>query len=92
MKLSTFLRYLFPVLAIIGLVQVLISVCGPWVLSKMIDFKFTTLEASSIGIIGGADGPTAVFVTHPKGISRFMPWIFLIGGSTGFFLLRKCTK
>ena len=31
---------------------------------------FTSAEASSIGIIGGADGPTAIFVT-----SRLAPWL-----------------
>ena len=48
-------------------------------------------EAASIGIIGGADGPTAIFVT-----SRFSPqftqWLLVCGlvlGIVGFLLLRK---
>ena len=33
-------------------------------------FGFTAQEAASIGIIGGADGPTAIFVT-----SKLAPWL-----------------
>ncbi len=37
--------------------------------------NFTSKDASSIGIIGGADGPTAIFVTGPEGV---FPWVLLL--------------
>ncbi|MFC1771283.1 sodium ion-translocating decarboxylase subunit beta [Candidatus Margulisiibacteriota bacterium] len=39
------------------------TLIGSLVLSKYAGFGFTLKEAASIGIIGGADGPTAIFVT-----------------------------
>ena len=46
-------------------------------------------EAYSVGIIGGADGPTAVFVTTPVWISYILPVVCLIVGAVGFLKLRK---
>lgn len=52
-------------------------------------------QSSSIGIIGSADGPTAIFVTATY--SGF-PWSYLffglvfLAGITGYFLLRKCKR
>ena len=45
--------------------------------------------AYSVGIIGGADGPTAVFVTAPVWISYIVPVMCLIIGILGFLKLRK---
>lgn len=50
-------------------------------------------ETASIGIIGGADGPTAIFVTTKVGFNwnvALMAAVFLLG-TMGFFLLR-CRK
>lgn len=49
--------------------------------------------AASVGIIGGADGPTAIFVTSPTGGPR-VPWygfpILTIAGIVGlWWSLRK---
>ena len=49
-------------------------------------------EAASIGIIGGADGPTAVFVTTQTGFDwdvALMAAVFLLGIG-GLFILRRC--
>lgn len=51
-------------------------------------------EAASIGIIGGADGPTAVFITTKVGLDwdvALMAAVFLLG-IVGFFLLRPRKK
>ncbi len=37
--------------------------------------KFASKVAGSIGIIGGADGPTAIFVSGPEGV---FPWALLL--------------
>lgn len=45
--------------------------------------------AVSIGIIGGADGPTAVFVTAPPWMHYLLPGAMLAVGILGFRKLRK---
>lgn len=52
-------------------------------------YTLTRNEAASIGIIGGADGPTAIFVstTVAPAYSIIVPLILLILGMVGFFLL-----
>ena len=50
-------------------------------------------KASTIGIIGGADGPTAVFVTSKVRDSGLPPEamyiVLMLMGILGFFALRK---
>ncbi len=43
--------------------------------------KISTMDASSIGIIGGADGPTAVYV-----VGRLWPFILAAGLSIAALL------
>lgn len=51
-------------------------------------------DAASVGIIGGADGPTAIFLTTKAGIDWDIVIIViaLILGVVGFLRLRKCKK
>ena len=46
-------------------------------------------KSYSVGIIGGSDGPTAVFVTAPVWISYIVPVLCLIVGILGYLKLRK---
>ena len=48
-------------------------------------------NAMSVGIIGGADGPTAVFITAGSGSIRIqlIPWLTLSVGTAGFLLLHN---
>lgn len=46
-------------------------------------------EAATIGIIGGADGPTAVFVTAPNLVSCWFPALFLLAGIGLLIIVRK---
>lgn len=46
-------------------------------------------SAVSIGIIGGADGPTAVFVTVPDWASWVFPMLLLSVGILGLTCMRK---
>ena len=52
-----------------------------------------TTKAASIGIIGGADGPTAVFVTSKVRDSGLPPEamyiVLMLMGIIGFIALRK---
>lgn len=51
---------------------------------------FMPQEAYSVGIIGGADGPTAIFVTAPAWAHYLFPVAMLIVGILGYLRLRKC--
>ena len=53
-------------------------------------YAVTRNEGASIGIIGGADGPTAIFVTTnpaPFGYTIVVSLIILVLGIVGFYLL-----
>ena len=52
------------------------------------------ISAASVGIIGGADGPTAIFVTSSVGISwdAVIMVLVLMVGIVGFLRLRRCRK
>ncbi len=52
-------------------------------------------EAASIGIIGGADGPTAIFVTTRLGgfpTELVLTSIVFVIGTIGFWRLRRCKR
>ena len=57
-------------------------------------FRWTPGESASIGIIGGADGPTAIFVTTRTGFD----WALLLAAAVlalciiAFLRLRNCRK
>lgn len=50
----------------------------------------TDTMAVSIGIIGGADGPTAIFVTAPPWVQYAVPAVMLLVGIWGFVRLSRC--
>lgn len=86
-------RFLFAALGIYGALHFLSGL-----LSRIL-FWIWQLEALarpdpgvSVGIIGGADGPTAVFVTVPQWTSYILPTVALIVGITGFVLLSRCKR
>ena len=52
------------------------------------------MDSASIGIIGGADGPTAIFVTgrfNPQPL-KLLAYILSVLGIVGFILLSKRKK
>lgn len=59
---------------------------------------FSPNESASIGIIGGADGPTSIFVTGVTAQPVGFDWdivimvMLLIVGILGFLRLRKCRR
>lgn len=58
------------VISIIAIVTgglVLLSVAAPIIIGAILDIQMESQLAGSVGIIGGADGPTAIMVT---GVSR----------------------
>lgn len=86
-------RFLFAAFGIYGALYFLSGLWG------RILFWIWQLEAIvkpdpsvSVGIIGGADGPTAIFVTVPRWTSYILPTIALVVGVAGFVLLSRCKR
>ena len=92
-------RFLFAAMAACGAAELLGVLWGYlvyfWyqlVYSEVMCIGATTMESSSIGIIGGADGPTAIFVTTPIWMHYILPVLALVVGIWGFLRLRKCKQ
>lgn len=66
--------------------EVLPAVVGYWVLRT---FAFADPEAASIGIIGGADGPTSIFITAPGWVGVAVPAVLTAVGIVGYYALKK---
>ena len=49
-------------------------------------------EQFSVGIIGGADGPTSIFVTTPVWMHYLLPAAALAVGIWGYLRLKKCRQ
>lgn len=85
-------RFLFLGLAVIAGAQILydgiVSLVGWCILRRTAELA--PKSAGVIGIIGGADGPTAVFVTTPSWTVPVVTAAMLIVGIAGYLLLRHC--
>lgn len=79
-------RYIFLTLAI------LCALWLAWYLGLTMFAQLLANEAASIGIIGGADGPTAIFITTKHGFDWdiLLAGMLMVGGILGFLRLRKC--
>ena len=85
-------RYLFAACAVYGGVKLL---GGLWANLlclgvRIWDHFSADTMAVSIGVIGGADGPTAVFVTTPPWVHDLVPVALLAVGVLGFLKLSRC--
>lgn len=80
------LRFVFAALASIGALG-LLRYLAAWLIGNVFGgISFNVSRAATIGIIGGADGPTAVFVTAATGpVWELLLWILLLAvGIWGF--------
>ena len=83
------LRFVFLVLAFLGLVLLLLHLA----IFHGFSVTLSPSEAASVGIIGGADGPTAIFVSGVPGfLGWFLPIGLIVAGLAGFFLLGRKKK
>ena len=84
-------RFLFLGIGAIGGVRLLydgvVSLIGYFILHREL---VQSGNAAAIGIIGGADGPTAIFVTTPAWTRPAWMAALLIVGVVGYLLLRRC--
>ena len=65
-----------------------------WFLSAVYEIRsqFYPLETYSVGIIGGADGPTAIFVAGPVWAAYLPPVAMLVIGIWGYLRLCRCRQ
>jgi len=85
------------VISIIAIVTgglVLLSVAAPIIIGAILDIQMESQLAGSVGIIGGADGPTAIMVTGVSStgnvILEVVVGVLLV--AAGIWGLRKCKK
>lgn len=86
-------RFLFAACAAYGAAELIPMIFGClsyWILRAWA--MLTPNEAVSIGMIGGADGPTAIFVAAPAWAHYLFPVAMLIVGIWGFLRLRRCKQ
>ena len=88
-------RFLFAACAAYGAAELLDKLVGYVLLClyQLGTFNIGGVQAS-IGIIGGADGPTAIFVTgsSPAWYHFVIPVVLIGVGIWGFLRLRKCKQ
>ena len=60
--------------------------------NQVLGIGMTRVESSSIGIIGGADGPTAIFVTTPVWANYLWALALVCIGVWGFWRLCRCKR
>ena len=57
------MKKIISIIAIIVGGMVLLSVVAPVIIGAILEFQMKAQVAGSVGIIGGADGPTSIMVT-----------------------------
>lgn len=90
-KIKKYCRFAFLLLTVFSSIKLLAYVAAWSVVNIFGGISFSVSKASTIGIIGGADGPTAIFVTTATApVWQFvLMLILLIVGIGGFLVLKK---
>lgn len=87
-------RFLFAAFAVYGTVKWLERLW--FVLLGFFVRESTTIHTSevlSVGIIGGADGPTSILIAGPVWGTLVIPTVFLVVGLLGWiWLAKKCSS
>ena len=82
-------RFAFLAMAVVGALEILGNLAARLAYLFMPDPYLTISEAASIGIIGGVDGPTAVFVATTGWGHWLIPVLLLMVGIFGFIRLSR---
>ena len=88
-----FWRFVFAAIGALGGLG-LLGYLAAWLIGMVLGGISFSLPASSIGIIGGADGPTSVFVTATAGPAwELLICVFLlVAGIIGWRRLNKAIR
>ena len=84
-------RFLFGAVAVYGAARLLGSLLSR-IAAFFIGVSIAVGESSTVGIIGGADGPTAIFVTSPRWTGLAVSFGAMAIGIVGFVLLRRLKR
>lgn len=83
-------RWAFLALAIWGFFKILPGIwANIFMLILNIKANLSPNDAYSVGIIGGADGPTAIFLTTPDWVHYVLPVLAIAVGVFGYIKLKK---
>jgi len=86
-------RFLFAAIALLGGFHLIRMLWTRFlILAAGSQTLVATSEVYSVGIIGGADGPTAIFVTGPSWPAWILPCVLLAVGLFGFWRLSRCKR
>lgn len=89
-------RFLFAAFAVLAAGWILLSRLFLYfgMFLETLTWSFSPNHAASIGVIGGADGPTAIFVTGPAGFDWDIAIVavVLILSIAAYLRLRKCKQ
>ncbi len=86
-------RFLFIPLALYGAAELLLGLTARlWILGLSLFEPMLQTGTATVGIIGGADGPTAIFVTTPGWLHSISPVLYLMIGVAGYVSLSRCRK
>lgn len=88
------LRKILEWLCIACIVYGIVTLSGPLTVNILYllvstNMDFSASETVSIGIIGGADGPTSILLAVSPWINYVFPFAVLILGVTGLYCLRR---
>lgn len=81
-------RFLFLGIAVFAAVRLLFDGTTALIAQCIVASAHPT--AASVGVIGGADGPTAIFLTAPAWANLAWMAALLALGAAGYLLLRHC--
>lgn len=85
------LRFVFGVCAFLGAADLLMNTAISLAAYFVAHSGFSVSETASIGIIGGADGPTSILVVSPPWTAYIFPVLLIIVGLFGCYCLSKKT-
>lgn len=85
------LRGICLAVAILGGLELLGNLAA-WGIAKCLMVSAARGEIGTVGIIGGADGPTTVFVASAGVVNWLLPLALVAMGIAGYICLKKCNK
>lgn len=89
-QLSERWRKVIRIVSFLGIAYVLACLLLGWAVQIWAKSQVAFLDTASIGIIGGADGPTAIFVTSSVNVADgILLTLVLIASLLGIYLTRK---
>ena len=83
-------RYLFLVPLLFGAWELIGNLWASLIYLMLPDPFLSVGEAATIGVIGGADGPTAIFITRPDWVPGMAAILMILIGVAGFYKLSRC--